>query len=51
MLQSSVVTVTPPPDVRRRTVGQYAAWAAVLFLLSIVLLATQQYNPFIYFLF
>lgn len=28
-----------------------AAWAGILFLLSIVLLATQQYNPFIYFLF
>ncbi len=26
-------------------------WGCVLFLLSIVLLATQQYNPFIYFLF
>ena len=28
-----------------------AVWGGVLFLLSIVLLATQQYNPFIYFLF
>ena len=28
-----------------------AVWGCVLFLLSIVLLATQQYNPFIYFLF
>lgn len=28
-----------------------AVWAGLLFLLSIVLLASQQYNPFIYFLF
>ncbi len=34
----------------RQTPGK-AVWGCVLFLLSIVLLATQQYNPFIYFLF
>lgn len=34
----------------RMTTGK-AIWAGILFLLSIVLLASQQYNPFIYFLF
>lgn len=34
-----------------RQTAAKAIWGGVLFLLSIVLLATQQYNPFIYFLF
>ena len=53
-LLAGVVVVWGCPtawDFTERQTLMKAAWAAVLFLLSIVLLATQQYNPFIYFLF
>lgn len=53
-LAAGVVVVWCCPTSWNFTARQTAAkaiWGGVLFLLSIVLLATQQYNPFIYFLF
>lgn len=35
MLHTPPITVTPPSDVRRRSVGQYVAWAAVLLLVGL----------------
>lgn len=35
MLHSSPVTVSPPPEVRRRSLGQFIAWAAVLLVVGL----------------
>ncbi|GHF64870.1 phosphonate transport system permease protein [Deinococcus metalli] len=35
MLQPRVLTPTPPPEVRRRSLGQFIAWAAVLLVVGL----------------